>query len=176
MEASGIDGTVSVVALSMGAAIAISAVARGRIHADRMLLISPVARFAELGPDIVEMLRGGHLEYAQRAWRPRVDLRQLLTATERVEAEDEASGVCADVKLIHARGDWLVGHRHGEALAARLPSCSLELVDVPTGRRMHADRLVRHAWPIFGTFLRRFGEGEAPGSLGNLFTSSRSTI
>lgn len=175
-ESARLRHSVSVVALSMGSAIAISAAARGLIDVDRMLLISPVSRFTELGPDVVEMLRGGHLEYAQRCWKPRVDLRQLLTCSERVEAEDQAGKVTADVTLIHARGDWLVSHRHGERLAARLPKCDLHILDERSGRRMHADRLVRQAWPIFGPLLRRFAEGAASGRMGALFRSSCSTI
>ena len=148
------------VGLSMGASIAVAAAARGVISPSRLLLISPAADYREIGPDLLEMVRGGHVEREQRNWRPRIDLRSLLTSVGRAEAALEISRLSCPVHLVHGQGDWLVHHRHSEMLARTCPQAVLQMLDVETGRRMHADRLVDHAWPIFGPLLRHFS---APG-------------
>lgn len=165
----------SIVALSMGGAIAVSAIGRGLVSTRELLLISPVARYGDLCPDLLEMVRGRHVEREQRHWTPRVDPRQLLTSAPRLDADEVAHRVQCPTLLVHAVDDWLVHHRHSTTLAARIPGSRLELLDLDSARRSHADRLVRQAWPIFGPLIAGIGAGA--GVSGALrFQSSRSTI
>lgn len=145
-----------VVGLSMGAAIAVSATAEHILAPLRMLLISPASDYCDIAPDVLEMLRGGHVEREQRHWQPRIELTSLLTVTDRPDPSRQIARLECPVQIIHARRDWLVHHRHGEILARHCSGATIELLDEESGRRMHADRLVDHAWPMFRSLLRRF--------------------
>lgn len=143
-----------VVGLSMGGAIAISAAAAGVIRPVSMLLISPAADFHDIGPDLLEMFRGGHVAPENRRWTPRIDFRSLLSSVDRPSPSRDAARLRCPLHVVHARGDWLVHHRHGEVLSSRCAGAKLDLLDEVSGRRMHADRLVDHAWPIFRSLFR----------------------
>lgn len=145
-----------IVALSIGAAVALAASAAHIVNPRRLLLISPVADVADLGPDILEMVRGRHIDREQRHWVPRVELRSLLSVYEKADPVALSRQLTCGVTLVHAERDWLVHHRHSLALAAACGNTELILLNENDGRRMHADRLVSHAWPILGPLLRRF--------------------
>jgi pimeloyl-ACP methyl ester carboxylesterase len=131
--------SVTFVALSYGAAIAISAAAR---HPDlpvaSLLLISPVADFSMIVPRINPFTIHRHIAWGQALRRPRFDWHLMRSA--KLRAVDDVREVHAPICFIHVKNDWLIGHTHSEALyaAAHEPK-ELHVIDMPGN--YHADRL-----------------------------------
>lgn len=137
---------------SAGGAIAISTAAR---HADLpicgLLLVSPVAEFRRVIPRPNPFTIHRHLSLGQALARPRF----RWPGSDRLSPLEDSSRLALPVCLIHARNDWLVSHRHSEAIARRVSDATLHILEVPG--RYHADRLFdvagKEVWSIVDGFV-----------------------
>ncbi|MFA6955338.1 MAG: alpha/beta fold hydrolase [Thermoanaerobaculia bacterium] len=139
---------------SAGGAVAISTAARGRdLPIAGLLLVSTVAEFHRVIPRPNPFTIHHHISIGQALSSPRF----RWPRDGRLSPLDDAANVELPICLIHARNDWLVSHRHAEAIARRASSVELHILDVPG--RYHADRLFDVAgdevWPIVDEFVRR---------------------
>lgn len=152
-EESGLDRVV-LLGFSAGGAIAISTAARNRdLRIGGLLLVSPVADFRRVIPRPNPFTIHRHLSIGQAFAHPRF----RWPGNERLSPLDDVATLALPICLIHARHDWLVSHRHAEAIARRASSAELHVMNVPG--RYHADRLFDVAgdqlWPIVDEFVRR---------------------
>ncbi|MBI2215556.1 MAG: alpha/beta fold hydrolase [Acidobacteria bacterium] len=138
---------------SAGGALAISTATR---HTDLtlsgLLLVSPVAEFRRVVPRPNPFTIHRHLSLGQALAKPRF----RWPGIDRLSPLEDAARLALPVCLIHARNDWLVSHRHSEAIARLASNATLHILDVRG--RYHADRLFEVAgervWPIVSDFVR----------------------
>jgi uncharacterized protein len=153
------NGTISgltLIGFSYGGAVAVSTIARHELPVTSLLLISAVADFDMILPRINPFTIHRHIAFSQALKRPRFawSVRKLA----KLRAVDDIPNVHVPVCLIHVKNDWLVGHRHSEALyeAACQPK-ELHLLDIEGN--YHADRIFSVASdsiePIVRDFLSR---------------------
>lgn len=140
---------------SAGGAVAISAAARNRdLPIAGLLLISSVAEFQRVIPRPNPFTIHHHVSMGQALAPPRFRWPREGRLSPLADAATLEQPVC----LIHARNDWLVSHRHSEAIARQAPNATLHILNVPG--RYHADKLFEVAgdrvWPILESFVRRF--------------------
>lgn len=147
----------SVIGLSYGGAIAISAAARDEIPIRSMVMISPVADFAMLAPKINLFTIHRHIALKQALNRPRFEWRRRRGS--RLRAIDDIAAVKAPICFIHVRNDWLVGHTHSVALFEKANEPK-ELHILEVAGNYHADRIFTVAnesiEPPMMEFLRRY--------------------
>jgi pimeloyl-ACP methyl ester carboxylesterase len=150
-------GSVTLLGLSYGGAVAISAIARNPdLPVTSLLLISSVADFAMITPRLNPFTMHRHLAFSQLLRRPRFAWNMRKSA--KLRAVDDMPAVHVPVCLIHVKNDWLIGHRHSVALyeAANEPK-ELHLLDIEGN--YHADRIFNVASetvePIVRDFLAR---------------------
>jgi pimeloyl-ACP methyl ester carboxylesterase len=148
---------ITIVALSYGAAIAISTAARHTLPIASLLLVSPVAEFSMIAPRINPFTIHRHIALSQALKKPRFDWRCKWSP--KLEAVNDVRDVHVPICLVHVKNDWLIGHRHSVALyeAANEPK-ELHVIDIPGN--YHADRIFSVAAsdidPVFVDFLRRY--------------------
>lgn len=148
---------ITLVGLSYGGAIAISTAARNKLPLASLLLISPVADHSMIIPHMNPLTFYRHIAWRQAFHRPRFDWR--LRRSTKLRALDDVRQVHAPVSMIHVKNDWLVGHRHSQALydAANEPK-ELHMIDIPGN--YHADRIFSVApdqiEPLCTDFLRKY--------------------
>ena len=149
--------SITIVALSYGAAVAISTAARHKLPIASLLLISAVADFAKIAPRFNPFTLHRHIALSQAMKRPRFDWR--FRSSPKLRALDDVRDVHAPICLIHVKNDWLISHDHSLALyeAANEPK-ELHVIDIPGN--YHADRIFAVAPgeidPVFGEFLQRY--------------------
>jgi pimeloyl-ACP methyl ester carboxylesterase len=155
MEEAALDRVI-LLGFSAGGAIAISTAARNPdLPIAGLLLVSSVAEFHRVIPRPNPFVMHRHISFGQAIAHPR--FRWPLEG--RLSPLLDAATLGLPVCLIHARNDWLVSHRHSEAIARCIPSASLHILKVPG--RYHADKLFDVAggqlWPIVDDFVGRLG-------------------
>lgn len=149
--------SITIVALSYGASVAISTAARHKLPIASLLLISAVADFSKITPRINPFTMHRHIALSQALKRPHFDWQFLRSP--KLQAIDDIRDVHAPICLIHVKNDWLIGHDHSLALyeAANEPR-ELHVIDIPGN--YHADRIFSVAAseidPVFVEFLRRY--------------------
>ena len=149
---------ITIVALSYGGAIAISAAARHEMPLASMLLISSVADFAMVSPRINPLTIHRHILFSQAVRRaPRFDWR--LFRAPKLRALDDVENLHVPLSLIHVKNDWLIDHKHSVALYERANEPKeLHIIDIPGN--YHADRIFLNAAnlvePLMQEFLRRY--------------------
>ncbi|MDQ6802425.1 MAG: alpha/beta hydrolase [Acidobacteriota bacterium] len=154
--------SITLVALSYGAAVAISTAARHELPINALLLISSVADFSMISPRINPFTIHHHIAFSQALRRPRFEWRARKSP--KLRPLDDIGKVHVPICLIHVRNDWLISHKHSIALyeAANDPK-ELHVIDIPGN--YHADRIFRVAsesiQPIFLDFLDRYATGVA---------------
>ena len=147
--------SITLIGLSYGGAIAVSAAARHKLPIASLLLISPVADFALIAPRINVFTIHRHIALSQAFRRPRFNWRR----TPRLRAVDDIRDVHAPLCLIHVKNDWLVDHSHSVAIyeAANEPK-ELHVIDIEGN--YHADRIFSVAAgeiePVCLSFLERY--------------------
>lgn len=149
--------SITLVALSYGASIAISTAARHKLPIASLLLISAVADFSKIMPRVNPFQLHRHIAISQALKRPKFDWQ--FRRSPKLQAIDDVRDVHAPICLVHVKNDWLIGHDHSLALyeAANEPK-ELHVIDIPGN--YHADRIFSVAAseidPLFVDFLRRF--------------------
>lgn len=149
--------SITIVALSYGASVAISTAARHKLPIASLLLVSAVADFSKIAPRFNLFTLHRHIALSQALKRPRFDWR--FRSSPKLHAIDDVRDVHIPICLIHVKNDWLIGHDHSLALyeAANEPK-ELHVIDIPGN--YHADRIFSVAAseidPVFGEFLRRY--------------------
>lgn len=150
--------TITLLGFSYGGAIAIATAARHRLPLSSALLVSPVADFAMIVPRINPFTIHRHIAFRQALRRPRFDwLRTRRSA--KLRALDDIRDVHVPLCFIHVKDDWLISHRHSEALfeAAHEPK-ELHVLDV--SGNYHADRIFSVASdaiePVVAQFLVKY--------------------
>ena len=148
--------SITIIGLSYGGAIAISAAARHEIPLSALLLISPVADFSRLSPRINPFTIHRHIAFGQALRRPRFDWR--FARSPKLNAIDDIAEVHAPLCLVHVKNDWLVDHSHSVSLYERANEPKeLHIIDIPGN--YHADRIFNVAAdevdPIIADFLDR---------------------
>lgn len=149
--------SVALVGLSYGGAIAITTAARHPFPTSAIALISPVADFAMIMPRINPFTIHRHIAWSQALHRPRFDWH--LKRSPKLSALDDVKDVHAPLCFIHVKNDWLIGHRHSNALfeQANEPK-ELHIIDIPGN--YHADRIFFVAGeqiePMMRNFLARY--------------------
>jgi pimeloyl-ACP methyl ester carboxylesterase len=147
----------TMVGLSYGGAIAISATARHDLPVTSLLLISAVADFEMIAPKINPFTMHRHIAIGQALRRPRFSWGMRKSA--KLRAVDDVRDVHVPLCFIHVQDDWLIGHRHSVALyeAASEPK-ELHILDIEGN--YHADRIFNVASdsvePIVREFLSRY--------------------
>lgn len=126
------------VGFSIGGAIATCTAARARVAIASLILVSPVAKFGWIRPRLKPWKSSKHLSAGQALRMPRFEWSFGWSRKEC--AVDSIPQVTAPTLIIHTRNDWLVHHRHGEALqAAAAGRSELHLLALDDG--YHADRI-----------------------------------
>jgi len=149
--------SITIVALSYGASVAISTVAHHKLPIASLLLISAVADFSKITPRINPFTLHRHIALSQALKTPRFDWQFMRSP--KLQAIDDVRDVHVPICLIHVKNDWLIGHDHSMALyeAANEPK-ELHVIDIPGN--YHADRIFSVAAneidPVFAEFLRRY--------------------
>ena len=149
--------SITMVGLSYGGAIAVSAAARHELPLASMLLISSVADFATISPRINPLTIHRHIVFTQAIRRaPRFDWN--LFRAPKLRALDDIENVRAPLSLIHVKNDWLIDHTHSIALYERANDPKeLHIIDIPGN--YHADRIFLNAptqiEPLIAEFLTR---------------------
>jgi pimeloyl-ACP methyl ester carboxylesterase len=149
--------SITLLGLSYGGAIAISAAARHDLPIASLLLISPVADFGMIVPRINPFTIHRHIALSQALKRPRFEWR--MRRSTKLRALDDIRNVHVPVCFIHVKNDWLIAHAHSIALYenAKEPK-ELHILDVDGN--YHADRILTVASesiePILASFLERF--------------------
>ncbi len=146
---------ITMMGLSYGGAIAISATARHQLPIGSLLLVSPVADFAKITPRINPFTIHRHILWSQAFKPPRFDWH--LIRSPKIRAVDDIRDVHVPVGLIHTKHDWLISHTHSQALyeAANEPK-ELHILDIPGN--YHADKLFSVAGELVDPMVRRFVE------------------
>lgn len=145
--------SITLLGFSYGGAVAISTAARHDLPISSLVLVSPVADFAMIAPRMNLFSMHRHLAFSQALKRPRFGWN--VRRTTKLRAVDEIRNVHVPLCLIHVKDDWLIGHRHSEALfAAAGDPKELHLLDVPGN--YHADRIFRVAPEIVEPIVTRF--------------------
>jgi pimeloyl-ACP methyl ester carboxylesterase len=148
--------SVTLVGLSYGGAIAISAAARDDLPVSSLLLISAVADFSMISPRFNLLNMHRHIAFRQAFRRPRFDWRMRRSA--KLRALEDVARVRVPLCLLHVRNDWLIGHSHSQALfaAANEPK-EIHILDIEGN--YHADRIFTVAReviePLAADFLKR---------------------
>ncbi|HVS31945.1 MAG TPA: alpha/beta hydrolase [Thermoanaerobaculia bacterium] len=149
--------SITLIGLSYGGAIAISAAARHGLPIASLLLISPVADFTLITPRINPFTIHRHIAVSQAMKKPRFEWRMRRSA--KLRAIDDVKDLRVPISLIHVKNDWLVGHEHSVALyeSANEPK-ELHILDVEGN--YHADRIFTVAKdsiePVVIEFLERY--------------------
>lgn len=149
--------SITIVALSYGASVAISTAARHKLPIASLLLISAVADFSKITPHINPFTLHRHIALSQALKRPHFDWQ--FRRSPKLQAIDDVGDVHAPICLVHVKNDWLISHDHSLALyeAANEPK-ELHVIDIPGN--YHADRIFSVAAseidPVFADFLRRY--------------------
>lgn len=149
--------SITIVALSYGASVAISTAARHNLPIASLLLISAVADFGKITPRINPFTLHRHIALSQALKRPRFDWQ--FRRSPKLRAIDDVRDVHAPICLVHVKNDWLIGHDHSVALyeAANEPK-ELHVIDIPGN--YHADRIFSVAAsevdPLVSDFLRKY--------------------
>ncbi|MGA7616992.1 MAG: alpha/beta fold hydrolase [Thermoanaerobaculia bacterium] len=131
--------TVTLLGFSFGGAVSISTVVRHDLPWSSLLLVSPVATMSMISPRINPFTIHRHVSLGQALRHPRFEWQ--IWRGDRLSALEDVASVRVPITLIHARNDWLVGHRHSIALFQRANEPkSLHLLDIPGC--YHADRLL----------------------------------
>lgn len=149
--------SITIVALSYGASVAISTAARHKLPIASLLLISAVADFSKITPRINPFTLHRHIALSQALKRPHFDWN--FRRSPKLQAIDDVRDVHAPICLVHVKNDWLIGHDHSLALyeAANEPK-ELHVIDIPGN--YHADRIFSVAAseidPLFTDFLRKY--------------------
>jgi alpha-beta hydrolase superfamily lysophospholipase len=149
--------SITIVALSYGASVAISTAARHKLPIASLLLISAVADFAKITPHINPFTMHRHIALSQALNTPNFAWQFLRSP--KLQAIDDIREVHVPVCLVHVKNDWLIGHDHSLALyeAANEPK-ELHVIDIPGN--YHADRIFSVAAneidPLFVDFLRKY--------------------
>jgi pimeloyl-ACP methyl ester carboxylesterase len=149
--------SITIVALSYGASIAISTAARHKLPIASLLLISAVADFSKIVPRVNPFQLHKHIAISQALKRPKFVWQ--FRRSPKLQAIDDVRDVHAPICLVHVKNDWLIGHDHSLALyeAANEPK-ELHVIDIPGN--YHADRIFSVAAseidPLFVDFLRRY--------------------
>jgi alpha-beta hydrolase superfamily lysophospholipase len=149
--------SITIVALSYGASVAISTVAHHKLPIASLLLISAVADFSKITPRINPFTLHRHIAFSQALKTPHFDWQFMRSP--KLQAIDDVRDVHVPICLIHVKNDWLIGHDHSMALyeAANEPK-ELHVIDIPGN--YHADRIFSVAAneidPVFAEFLRRY--------------------
>jgi len=149
--------SITIVALSYGASVAISTAAHHKLPIASLLLISAVADFSKITPRINPFTLHRHIALSQALKTPRFDWQFMRSP--KLQAIDDVRHAHVPICLIHVKNDWLIGHDHSMALyeAANEPK-ELHVIDIPGN--YHADRIFSVAAsevdPVFVEFLRRY--------------------
>jgi pimeloyl-ACP methyl ester carboxylesterase len=149
--------SITIVALSYGASVAISTAARHKLPIASLLLISAVADFSKITLRINPFTLHRHIALSQALKRPHFDWQ--FRRSPKLQAIDDVRDVHVPICLVHVKNDWLIGHDHSLALyeAANEPK-ELHVIDIPGN--YHADRIFSVAAseidPLFADFLRRY--------------------
>lgn len=127
-----------IVGMSAGGAIAISTAARTSEQICGLFLISSVASFSNVKPRINPLTIHRHLSLRAASRPPRFGWRWKAAGS--LDAAEDIGRVTVPVAFVHVKNDWLVNHRHSEALfAAANPPKELHVLDIPGS--WHADRI-----------------------------------
>jgi len=135
-----LDGVseIDLIGFSVGGAISTCTAARGKIPAVSLTLISPVAKFGWIRPRLAPWKFSSHLAAGQALKMPRFEW--SFPWSQKESAVSAMQHVAIPTLVIHARGDWLIHHRHGEALHAAVGERGqFHLLDLDQG--YHADRI-----------------------------------
>jgi len=149
--------SITIVALSYGASVAISTAARHKLPIASLLLISAVADFTKITPRINPFTLHRHIALSQALKTPHFDWN--FRRSPKLQAIDDVRDVHVPICLVHVKNDWLIGHDHSLSLyeAANEPK-ELHVIDIPGN--YHADRIFSVAAseidPLFADFLRRY--------------------
>src|SRR5437588_35442 len=149
--------SITIVAMSYGASVAISTAARHKLPIASLLLISAVADFGKITPRINPFTLHRHIALSHALKRPRFDWQ--FRKRPKLQALDDVRHRHAPLCLVHVKNDWLIGHGHSLALyeAANEPR-ELHVIDIPGN--YHADRIFSVAAseidPVFTDFLRKY--------------------
>jgi alpha-beta hydrolase superfamily lysophospholipase len=152
--------SITLIGLSYGAAIAISAAARHELPLASMLLVSPVADFAMVSPRINPFTIHRHIMFTQAIRRsPRFDWH--LFRAPKLRAVDDVEQIHVPLSLIHVKNDWLIDHTHSIALYehANEPK-ELHVIDIPGN--YHADRIFLNAPALIEPLIDDFFERYSP--------------
>jgi len=149
--------SLTIVGLSYGGAIAISAAARHELPIASILLISAVADFAMVSPRINPLTIHRHILFTQALRRPRFDWRFFRAP--KLRALDDVTNIHVPLSLIHVKNDWLIDHTHSVALFERANEPKeLHVIDIPGN--YHADKIFSVAGdtiePLMSDFLARY--------------------
>ncbi len=149
--------TITLVGFSYGGAVAISTAARDNLPIASVLLVSPVADFKMIAPQINPFTILRHIAFSQAFRRPRFEWRMRRSA--KLSALEDVRDVHAPLCFVHVKNDWLIGHSHSIALyeSANEPK-ELHVFDIPGN--YHADRIFSVARetiePVVFEFLERY--------------------
>ena len=145
--------SVTLLGLSYGGAIAISAAARHELPISSLLLISPVADFAMIAPRLNLFTLHRHIALGQALKKPRFDWRARRTS--KLRAIDDVHDVRVPISLIHVKDDWLIRHTHSEAIFdhANEPK-EIHILDV--SGNYHADRIFSVAQSVIEPLVLDF--------------------
>ncbi len=148
--------SVTLLGLSYGGAIAISAASRHQLPLASILLISPVADPAMITPKLSPFALHRHIAFGQAFRGPRLDWRSPRSS--RIRALDDVGNVHVPLCMIHVKDDWLITHQHSMALnEAANPPSEMHILELPGN--YHADRIFAVApeiiEPIVQAFLKR---------------------
>lgn len=130
--------TIHLIGFSIGGAISTCVAARGGLPLRSLTLISAVADFGWIRPRLMPWKFSRHLAAKQAFHRPRFEW--SFPWSRKLRAREAIASVQVPTLIIHTKNDWLIHHRHGEALFAGA-SCEreIELLDLDDG--YHADRI-----------------------------------
>jgi pimeloyl-ACP methyl ester carboxylesterase len=148
---------ITLVGLSYGGAIAIATAARQKLPIASLILVSPVADHSMIAPRINPLTFHRHIAWSQAFHPPKFDWR--MRRSTKFRALDDVRELRAPIEMIHVKNDWLVSHRHSQALydAANEPK-ELHVIDIPGN--YHADRIFSVAGaqiePLLIDFLEKY--------------------
>lgn len=148
--------SIQLIGFSYGGAIAIATRARHEFPCSGLLLISSVADYDMIAPRLNLFTMHRHLAFRNAFRRPRFQWN--ARKSEKLRALDDVGQIAEPVCLIHVKDDWLIHHRHSEALFERATEPKrIHIIDRPGA--YHADRIFSaypgEIEPLMENFLRR---------------------
>jgi alpha-beta hydrolase superfamily lysophospholipase len=126
------------IGFSIGGAIATCVAAGSDLPIRSLTLISAVADFGWIRPRLAPWKFSKHLAARQALRMPHFEWSFLWSR--KLRAREAIEGLSVPLLIVHAKNDWLIHHRHAEALfeGARCER-EIELLELEDG--YHADRI-----------------------------------